>query len=85
MARAALRSDMYAVLAAVTRSVLNSSGTSVQAKIAEWRSQQAAGIARVQELLAEISRREQPDIAAISVALRTLRELVNQTQSQQKN
>jgi glutamate dehydrogenase len=82
MARAALRSDMYSVLAVVTRSVLTaSSSDDLELKMQTWREQQAAGIARVRVLLDEIASRETPDIAAISVALRTLRELSHQTES----
>ncbi|MEY4323726.1 MAG: hypothetical protein RL410_1507, partial [Actinomycetota bacterium] len=82
MARAALRSDMYAVLAAVTRSVLASyQGLALEAKLQNFRSAQASSISRVHELLREISAREIPDIASISVALRTLRELSNQAES----
>ncbi len=82
MARAALRSDMYAVLAAVTRSVLASGKSKTfEGKLENFRTSQAAGISRVRDLLQEISNREVPDIAAISVALRTLRELSNQAES----
>jgi glutamate dehydrogenase len=82
MARAAMRSDMYSVLAVVTRSVLTaSSDSNFKSKLDTWRVQQATGISRVRVLLEEISSRETPDIAAISVALRTLRELAQQTES----
>lgn len=84
MARAALRADMYAVLAAVTEKVLLSSMQSTfEDRLAEWLSTQSVGISRVKDLLNEIQQRSDVDIAAISVALRTLRSLVTQTAASQ--
>ncbi|MEY2635029.1 MAG: hypothetical protein RIS75_969 [Actinomycetota bacterium] len=84
MARAALRADMYAVLAAVTEKVLLSSlNSTFEDRLADWLSTQSVGISRVKDLLSEIEHRTDVDIAAISVALRTLRSLVTQTAASQ--
>jgi glutamate dehydrogenase len=80
MARAALRADMYTVLASVTEKVLLSSmNSSFEDRLIDWLTTQSVGITRVKDLLSEIAQRSDVDIAAISVALRTLRSLVTQT------
>lgn len=75
MARAAMRADMYAVLAALASQVLK---MSAETRVSDWSAAQASGLARVRSVVAEISAAP-ADLAAISVALRMLRELVAQS------
>ena len=79
-ARQALREDLYGVLAALTESVIRS--TSVQLgcdeRIRLWESEHALGITRTRLTIEQVVERG-PDVAALSVALRVLRNLVSQT------
>jgi glutamate dehydrogenase len=75
MARGALRDDLYAVLEALVRSVLDVSdpeGTPEE-RIAEWSELNADALARARGSLGGIERMSHAGIAALSVALRTLR------------
>jgi len=47
-------------------------------RVLEWEEQQAEGLARARATLDEIAALEQFDLATLSVALRTLRTLVQQ-------
>ena len=63
--------------------MLSSYGTlPLAARIDAWLNAQAIGVSRVKSLLAEIQARPTVDIAAVSVALRTLRGLISQTSSE---
>jgi glutamate dehydrogenase len=75
MARGALRDDLYAVLESLTRSVLevSSSGHDAATRLAEWSQLNADALARARTALGGIERMSHAGIAALSVALRTLR------------
>jgi len=78
LARGALRDDLYAVLEALTKSVLDSSssGSTPQGRIAAWSEANAESLNRTRMALSGIERLENPGIAALSVALRTLRGVI---------
>ena len=78
LARGALRDDLYAVLEALTTSVLDSSssGSTPQGRIAAWSEANAESLNRTRMALSGIERLENPGIAALSVALRTLRGVI---------
>ncbi len=80
LARAALRSDLYGALTGMTRRVIESTrGISEPLeRVASWEGQQAEGLARARATLDEISAGDQFDLATLSVALRTIRTLVQQ-------
>ncbi|HET7399984.1 MAG TPA: NAD-glutamate dehydrogenase [Intrasporangium sp.] len=75
MARGALRDDLYAVLQSLTRSVLEVSrrGQTPEERLAQWAQLNADALARARTALGGIDRMSHPGIAALSVALRTLR------------
>ena len=75
MARGALRDDLYAVLESLTRSVLEVSrpGHDPATRLAEWSELNADALARARTALGGIERMSHAGIAALSVALRTLR------------
>ena len=78
LARSALRYDLYAALASLTRAVLAASSSSdpVDTAIASWEQQNAEGLARTRATLEDINTSEASDLAALSVALRAIRTLV---------
>ena len=76
MARAAMRADTYALLASLAFAVLVMPGDD---RIDRWCMAHTAGLERVRAMVAEISSAPTSDLAAISVALRMLRELVSQS------
>ncbi|MBI1377058.1 MAG: NAD-glutamate dehydrogenase [Frankiales bacterium] len=80
LARAALRSDLYNALTGMTRRVIETTPeiTDPDERIEAWEAQQAEGLARARATLDEISTQEQFDLATLSVALRTIRTLVQQ-------
>ena len=75
MARGALRDDLYAVLESLTRSVLEVSSADHDAagRLAEWSDLNADALGRARAALGGIERMSHAGIAALSVALRTLR------------
>ncbi|GAA6524566.1 NAD-glutamate dehydrogenase [Intrasporangium sp. DVR] len=75
MARGALRDDLYAVLEVLTRSVLEVSrpGTPAAQRLAQWSELNADALTRARAALGGIERMSYAGIAALSVALRTLR------------
>jgi glutamate dehydrogenase len=75
LARGALRDDLYTVLIALTRSVLEVShrGADAQSRLDEWFELNADALVRARAALGGIDRLSHPGIAALSVALRTLR------------
>ena len=64
----------------MTRRVIESTPdvTDAEERVLLWESQQAEGLARARATLDEISTQEQFDLATLSVALRTIRTLVQQ-------
>ncbi len=82
LARAALRDDLYAVLEALTRSVIETSGgadvdaSDPEAQWQAWESANEDAVGRTRTALSGISRLEAPNIAPLSVALRTLRSVI---------
>jgi glutamate dehydrogenase len=78
LARGALRDDLYAVLESLTRSVIEASepGTEPHARYDQWAKANAESLTRARTALAGIERLERPNIAALSVALRTLRSVI---------
>ena len=80
LARAALRSDLYGALVGMTRRVIEATPdlTDELARIEVWEAQQAEGLARAKATLDEIGTLENFDLATLSVALRTIRTLVQQ-------
>ena len=80
LARAALRSDLYAALVDLTRTVIESTPglPDPLGRVLTWEGNQAEGLARARATLDEIAALEQFDLATLSVALRTIRTLVRQ-------
>ncbi len=78
LARGALRDDLYAVLDGITRNVLaTSSGTAdAKSRFNQWAKANADALDRARSGLQAILRLESPNVAALSVALRTLRAFV---------
>ena len=81
MARAALRDDLYAVLAGLTRGVIAATpaGGDPHARIAAWLEANERTVLRARTSLRGIEEQTSPSIAALTVALRTLRSLVQAT------
>jgi len=80
LARAALRSDLYTALAALTSRISRATENEHDPveRINEWEASQTEGVARARSTLAEITALESGDIATISVALRAIRALIAQ-------
>jgi glutamate dehydrogenase len=80
MARAALRDDLYAAHATLTRDVLGVSGPagpmSPEARLAAWASRNEAAVAMAAQTLGEIWESERFTFTTLSVALRAVRTLV---------
>lgn len=78
LARGALRDDLYAVLESLVRAVIEStdSGREPLARYDQWATANAESLTRARISLAGIERLERPNIAALSVALRTLRSVI---------
>ncbi|MEU9886774.1 NAD-glutamate dehydrogenase [Sphaerisporangium sp. NPDC051011] len=78
MARAALRDDLYAAHATLTRDVLTHSlpGLSPEERLAGWSQANSAAVARARQTLSEIWESDHFDLATLSVALRAIRTLV---------
>ncbi|EWT00813.1 NAD-glutamate dehydrogenase [Intrasporangium oryzae NRRL B-24470] len=75
LARGALRDDLYAVLESLCRSVLEVSrrGDDARARLDQWAGLNADALSRARAALGGIERMHHAGIAALSVALRTLR------------
>jgi glutamate dehydrogenase len=78
MARSALRDDLYAAHASLTRDVLAHSkpGLSPEERLASWTEANSAAVARARQTLSEIWESDNFDLATLSVALRAIRTLV---------
>ncbi|MFQ4147183.1 NAD-glutamate dehydrogenase [Arthrobacter sp. LAPM80] len=78
LARAALRDDLYATTADMTRNVMDSTGVGEPAmdRIQAWEAQNQEQLGRAVKMFAEVNELEQDDMASLSVALRLLRSIV---------
>lgn len=78
LARGALRDDLYAVLESLVRSVMDAStpGTDGVHRYEQWAKANAESLTRARTALSGIERLDKPNIAALSVALRTLRSVI---------
>ncbi|WP_084962088.1 NAD-glutamate dehydrogenase [Thermoactinospora rubra] len=78
MARSALRDDLYAAHASLTRDVLahSASGLSPEERLARWTEANSAAVGRARQTLSEIWESDTFDLATLSVALRAIRTLV---------
>jgi glutamate dehydrogenase len=80
LARQALRTDLYQVIAALTARVIRATDPATPAleRIENWEAVHAEGVSRARTTLQEIAAVENPDLATLSVCLRVLRNLVAQ-------
>lgn len=78
LARAALRDDLYATTADMTRNVMTKTeaGTEPAERILAWESQNSEQLARASKMFADVNDLEHDDMASLSVALRLLRSIV---------
>ncbi|WP_061299405.1 NAD-glutamate dehydrogenase [Herbidospora cretacea] len=78
MARSALRDDLYAAHASLTRDVLIHSkpGEAPEERLARWSEGNEAAVTRSRQTLSEIWESDVFDLATLSVALRAIRTLV---------
>jgi glutamate dehydrogenase len=78
LARAALRYDLYAALQALTTAVLTTTdaGHDPAERITRWEKANHAQLARVRDLVGEVTHLDRSGIASLSVALRGLRGVV---------
>ena len=78
LARGALRDDLYAVLGSLTKSVLDTTKPDLAPndRITAWSDANAESLVRSKVALSGLERLENPGIAALSVALRTLRGVI---------
>jgi glutamate dehydrogenase len=77
LARAAMRHDVYAALAAITTSVLNSTdeARSLDERIEAWAALSPERVERARSTFAEALSRDPVDLATLSVTLRVMRSL----------
>ncbi len=80
LARGAVRDDLYGVMRALTRAVLEGTEAGVAApeRVHTWMAQQREPLSRVGQVLRAVGALEEPGLAPVSVALRTLRGLIRQ-------
>jgi glutamate dehydrogenase len=80
LARHALRSDLYAVVAGLTSRVLRSTphDAAPLERLSMWEEAHMEGVSRARTTLDDIAAVEDPDLATLSVALRAMRNLVAQ-------
>jgi glutamate dehydrogenase len=77
MARAALRDDLYAAHAAITRDVLQVTGPgSPEERLADWVRRNDPAVQRAGQTLTEIWESDRFTVAMLSVAVRAIRTLV---------
>ncbi|WP_426566046.1 NAD-glutamate dehydrogenase [Angustibacter sp. McL0619] len=78
LARAALRYDLYSALERLTVSVIATTDPDLPAseRIGAWDASNRESLARVRDMVTEVSHLDRPGIAALSVALRGLRAVV---------
>jgi glutamate dehydrogenase len=77
LARAAIRHDVYAALAAITTAVLRNTDSNLLAteRMNQWAQQNPERIERARATFAEALSRDEIDLATLSVALRVMRGL----------
>jgi len=80
LARFALRSDIYTVVAGLTTRVLGSTSNDASAleRLSQWEWDHSEGVSRARTTLDDIEAVDEPNLATLSVALRALRNLVTQ-------
>ncbi len=80
LARGAVRDDLYGVMRALTRAVLDGTRSEQPApqRVRSWMDEQHEALQRVGQVLSTVRGLEEPGLAPVSVALRTLRGLVRQ-------
>ncbi|MFK5585025.1 NAD-glutamate dehydrogenase [Serinicoccus sp. LYQ131] len=81
LARGALRDDLYGVMRGLARTVVERTPANPedpQGRVHDWMAEQREALARTSQVLRTVSGMEEPDLAPLSVALRTLRGLVRQ-------
>ncbi len=80
LARGAVRDDMYGVMRALTRAVMLGTDAEQDAmeRVESWTTEQSEAMARVSQVMNRVSEMDDPGLAPVSVALRTLRGLVRQ-------
>lgn len=78
MARAALRDDLHAVHARLTRQVLATTDASAEPedRVITWQDQNAIALSRAASMLEEIVDTDAPELAQLSVGLRLVRTLI---------
>ena len=77
MARAALRDDLYAAHAAITRDVLEVTGPGrPEERLAVWVERNDTAVSRAAQTLTEIWESDRFTVAMLSVAVRAIRTLV---------
>ncbi|MGB6003331.1 MAG: NAD-glutamate dehydrogenase [Ornithinimicrobium sp.] len=80
LARGAVRDDLYGVMRALTRAVMLATDPETDAleRVELWKDEQSEAMARVSQVLHRVQEMDDPGLAPVSVALRTLRGLVRQ-------
>jgi glutamate dehydrogenase len=78
MARAALRDDLHAVHARLTRQVLSQTDAAAdpEDRVAAWQDMNATALSRAETMMEEIVETEGPELAHLSVGLRLVRTLL---------
>lgn len=81
LARQALRTDLYQVIAALTTRVIDVTDPTspALARVEDWEVRHAESVSRARTTLEEIASVEDPDLATLSVCLRVLRNLAAQS------
>ncbi|AXH95812.1 NAD-glutamate dehydrogenase [Ornithinimicrobium avium] len=80
LARGALRDDIYGVMRGLTGTIAErtTDGTVSQERVHAWMAENRAALTRTSQVLRTVGEMDHPDLAPLSVALRTLRGLVRQ-------
>ncbi|MFK5633013.1 MULTISPECIES: NAD-glutamate dehydrogenase [unclassified Ornithinimicrobium] len=80
LARGALRDDLYGVMRGLTRTVAERTtpGSESVERVHDWMVENRDALARTSQVLQTVRQMDAPDLAPLSVALRTLRGLVRQ-------
>jgi glutamate dehydrogenase len=80
LARGALRDDLYGVMRGLTRTVAERTtpGSESVERVQDWMVENRDALARTSQVLQTVRQMDEPDLAPLSVALRTLRGLVRQ-------
>lgn len=78
LARAALRDDLYSIVADITISVIRNTeqGLSASDRFAGWAEKNQDSLSRATSMFEDVNKLEQDDMASLSVALRLLRSIV---------